>query len=103
MPRAWWTPRDVDVVLVKSRCWQQWSGASLYPRQIALLHRLLDGFTGKLTSTKWATIAKCSADTALRDINELVALGVLRKSAAGGRNTSYELLDPANGGCGLRP
>ncbi|MCY1240445.1 hypothetical protein D9M72_532930 [compost metagenome] len=62
-------------------------------RQTKLLNRLLDGFDGKLTSSKWAAIAKCSADTALRDINELVALGVLRKSGAGGRSTSYELAE----------
>ena len=55
---------------------------------------LLDGFDGKLTSRKWATIAKCSSDTALRDINELVERGVLRRSEAGGRSTSYELNVP---------
>ena len=60
-------------------------------RQIKLLNKLLDGFDGKLTSSKWATIGKCSQDTALRDINELVACGVLRKSATSGRSTSYEL------------
>jgi Fic family protein len=52
---------------------------------------LLDGFDGKLTNSKWAAIAKCSADTALRDINELVKLGVLRKTSSGGRSTAYEL------------
>ena len=56
-----------------------------------LLNRLLDGFDGKLNSSKWAAIAKCSPDTALRDINELLARGILQKSAAGGRSTSYEL------------
>lgn len=60
-------------------------------RQLKLLNRLLDGFEGKLTSSKWAAIAKCSPDTALRDINDLLARGVLRKSEAGGRSTSYEL------------
>lgn len=60
-------------------------------RQIKLVNRLLDGFDGKLTSSKWAAIAKCSEDTALRDINELVQLGALRKSESGGRGTSYEL------------
>ena len=54
---------------------------------------MLDGFEGKLTSSKWAAIAKCSPDTALRDINELLAHGVLRKSASGGRSTSYELTE----------
>jgi Fic family protein len=63
----------------------------LNERQAKLLNRLLDGFEGKLTSSKWASIAKCSPDTALRDISELIALGILRKSTAGGRSTSYEL------------
>ena len=60
-------------------------------RQIKLLNRLLDGFDGKLTTSKWAAIAKCSPDTALRDIGQLLELGVLRKSPGGGRSTSYEL------------
>jgi len=62
-------------------------------RQIKLLNKLLDGFDGKLTSSKWAAIAKCSQDTALRDISDLLAKGVLVKSAASGRSTSYELAD----------
>ena len=53
--------------------------------------RLLDSFAGKLTSAKWASIATCSSDTALRDINELLARGVLRKLEGGGRSTGYEL------------
>ncbi|RDU97073.1 Fic family protein [Trinickia dinghuensis] len=87
--------RTLDGVLVKARFWQRWGGASLNERQTKLLNRLLDGFDGKLTSSKWAAIAKCSADTALRDINDLLARGVLRKSDAGGRSTGYELADGA--------
>lgn len=60
-------------------------------RQVKLINRLLDGFDGKLTSSKWAAIGKCSADTALRDITDLLDRGVLPKSEAGGRSTSYEL------------
>jgi len=60
-------------------------------RQLKLLSRLLDGFEGKLTSGKWAAIAKCSADTALRDISDLLARGVLVKAAGGGRSTHYAL------------
>ncbi len=52
-----------------------------------------DGFEGKLSNSKWATIAKCSQDTALRDINNLLTRGVLRKTEAGGRSTCYELND----------
>lgn len=81
----------VDHVLVKARFWQRWAGTAMNERQIKLANRLLDGFEGKLTSSKWAAMAKCSADTALRDINELVQTGALRKSESGGRSTSYEL------------
>ncbi|WP_025139457.1 Fic family protein [Achromobacter sp. DH1f] len=84
--------RTLDAVLGKARFWQRVSGAALNERQVNVLNRLLDGFEGKLTSSKWAALAKCSADTALRDINELMALGVLRRSGAGGRSTSYELV-----------
>ena len=83
---------SLDSVLHKARFWQHVSGASLNERQVKVLNRLLDGFEGKLTSSKWAALAKCSTDTALRDINELVALGVLQRSQSGGRSTSYELL-----------
>ena len=81
----------LDAVLAKARFWQRWATTPLNERQVKLLNKLLDGFDGKLTSSKWAAIAKCSPDTALRDINDLLALGVLRKSHAGGRSTSYVL------------
>ena len=86
----------LDAVLAKTRFWQRWGAPTSTPlneRQVKLVNRLLDGFEGKLTSSKWAAIAKCSPDTALRDITDLLARGVLRKSAAGGRSTSYELND----------
>ena len=79
-------------VLAKARFWQHWAGTPLNDRQIKLLNKLLDGFDGKLTSSKWAAIGKCSQDTALRDITELVERGVLKKSEASGRSTSYELM-----------
>lgn len=78
-------------VLAKAKFWQRWSGTPMNQRQIKLLNRLLDSFEGKLTSSKWAAIAKCSPDTALRDINDLLDNGVLKKSESGGRSTSYEL------------
>lgn len=81
----------LDNVLAKTRFWQRLAGMPLNERQTKLLDRLLDGFDGKLTSSKWAAIAKCSPDTALRDINELIALGVLRRAQGGGRSTAYEL------------
>ena len=81
----------LDTVLARTRFWQRWPTASLNERQVELVNRMLDGFDGKLTSSKWAAIAKCSPDTALRDISDLLARGVVRKSEAGGRSTSYEL------------
>ncbi|HEY4802853.1 MAG TPA: Fic family protein [Paraburkholderia sp.] len=81
----------LDAVLAKARFWRDWATTPFNERQVKLLNRLLDGFDGKLTSGKWAAIARCSSDTALRDINDLVARGVLRKAEGGGRSTSYEL------------
>ena len=81
----------LDEVLFKARFWQRWTGTPFNARQLKVLNRLLDGFDGRLTSSKWAAIAKCSADTALRDITALLELGVLRRSAGGGRSTGYEL------------
>ncbi len=78
-------------VLGKARFWQHWAGTPMNARQIKLLNQLLDGFDGKLTSSKWAAIGKCSQDTALRDISELVERGVLNKSQASGRSTSYDV------------
>jgi len=83
--------KNLGVVLAKARLWQRWATTPLNARQVKLLNRLLDGFEGKLTSSKWAAIGKCSPDTALREINELLVLGVLRKTAGGGRSTAYEL------------
>ncbi len=83
--------RTLDTVLAKAPFWQRWATTPLNARQVKLLNRLLDGFDGKLTTSKWAAIAKCSPDTALRDIGEVLALGVLRNCAARGRSTSYEL------------
>lgn len=78
-------------VLQKSDFWNRYSKTLLNERQTKLLNRLLDGLEGKLTSSKWAKMAKCSKDTAIRDINDLLSKGILQKQAAGGRSTSYEL------------
>jgi Fic family protein len=87
---------NLETIHYKSRFWQHWASHALNDRQIKLLHRLLDGFDGKLTSNKWSLIGKCSMDTALRDINELIALGILEKMASGGRSTSYQLARKSN-------
>ncbi|MFG1792005.1 Fic family protein [Nocardia sp. NPDC049149] len=84
----------VDAVLTKARFWRRWVQTPMNARQIAMLNRLLDGFHGNLTTRKWAIITKSSQDSALRDINELVELGVLQRSNSGGRSTSYELIQP---------
>jgi Fic family protein len=78
-------------VLDKAQFWQRWAGTPMNERQAKVLNRLLDGFEGKLTNAKWAALGKCSADTALRDINDLLVRGVLRRLEGGGRSTGYEL------------
>jgi len=83
-------------VLRKARFWGKHSGIDLNQRQRDVLNLLLDGFTGKLTSSKWAKIEKCSTDTALRDITDLVERGILVKEASGGRSTSYSLADTSS-------
>ncbi|TJW43745.1 MAG: Fic family protein [Mesorhizobium sp.] len=78
-------------VLRKARFWEAKAGQPLNERQRKVVNRLLDGFEGKLTSSKWAALTKTSPDTALRDINDLVARGILVRDEAGGRSTSYSL------------
>jgi len=78
-------------VLFKAEFWKKHTHTSLNDRQKKLVNKLLDGFEGKLTSTKWARIAKCSKDSAVRDLNDLIIKDVLSKESAGGRSTSYIL------------
>ncbi|RLP21860.1 Fic family protein [Mesorhizobium sp. YM1C-6-2] len=84
-------------VLRKARFWDAMTGQPLNERQRKVINRLLDGFEGKLTSSKWATLTKTSPDTALRDITDLVARGMLVKDEAGGRSTSYSLASLGEG------
>jgi Fic family protein len=79
-------------VLGKARFWERYAGADFNDRQWRVINRLLDGFDGKLTTSKWAKLVKTSQDTALRDIDDLVRRGVLAKDAGGGRSTSYSLV-----------
>ena len=83
--------RTLASVLGKARFWEAIEGQPLNERQRAMLNRLLDGFEGKLTSSKWAVLTKSSQDTALRDITGLIERGVLVRDPAGGRSTSYSL------------
>ncbi|GJG95495.1 Fic family protein [Cupriavidus pauculus] len=92
----------LDDVLAKARFWQHWAMQPLNARQVKVLNRLLDGFDGKLTSSKYAAIAKCSGDTALRDLTDLVEQGVLGRAAGGGRSTSYELAAVPSGADGRK-
>ncbi|MGM8897342.1 MULTISPECIES: Fic family protein [unclassified Psychrobacter] len=80
-----------DKILSKAKFWQIHREQALNVRQVKMLNILLTDFYGKLTTKKWATMMKCSADTALRDINDLVEKGMLQKSEASGRSTSYEI------------
>lgn len=78
-------------VFAKAHFWEKHRDAKLNDRQRIMLNRLLDGFEGKLNTSKWAKIAKCSQDTALRDIEGLIQSGILEKEVGGGRSTSYAL------------
>ncbi len=80
-------------VLKRAHFWSSFAQVALNERQSKVLNILLDKFEGKLTSSKWAKLAKCSQDTAHRDISELVERGILKKDAAGGRSTSYSLVE----------
>lgn len=81
----------LGTVLAKARFWERFATEPLNKRQIAILNRVLDGIVGKLTTSRWAKMAKCSQDTAHRDIVDLIRRGILRRDAAGGRSTSYSL------------
>ncbi|HEX3971086.1 MAG TPA: Fic family protein [Stellaceae bacterium] len=83
----------LSATLMKARFWERHAAARFNERQRTMLARLLDGFDGKLTSSKWASIAKCSQDTAARDIDALIKFGILVKDGAGGRSTSYSLVE----------
>lgn len=85
------TVETLAAVLKKARFWETHQTTLFNPRQRLIINKLMDGFDGKLTSSKWAKIAKSSQDTALRDIQDLIDRGVLIKESAGGRSTSYVL------------
>lgn len=80
-------------ILLKNEFWSIHENTVLNERQRLVLNKLLDGFEGKLKSSKWAKIARCSPDTALRDIKDLIDKGILRQEKQGGRSTNYELTD----------
>ena len=84
------TDELLNKVLFKANFWKKHAMTTFNDRQTKMLNKLLDGFDGKLTSSKWAKISKCSKDTAIRDIQDLIKKEVLMKEAEGGRSTNYE-------------
>jgi hypothetical protein len=80
-------------VLLKAKRWDQINREPVNERQRKILNRLIDGFEGKLTTSKYGKIAKCSEDTALRDIQSLIKRGILTQNEGGGRSTSYSLAE----------
>lgn len=87
------TEESIKTVLRKSEFWDKHKETDLNSRQRLMINKLFDGFDGKLKSSKWAKIAKCSPDTALRDIKDLIEKGILKQENSGGRSTNYELTD----------
>ena len=88
---------DLANVLRKAQVWERINEASVNERQRKVINRLLDGFEGKLTTSKYARIVNSSEDTALRDIKNLIDRGVLVRNEGGGRSVSYRLVEPCNG------
>ena len=91
------TEEILSKVLYKAEFWKLHSTTILNERQQKMINKLLDGFNGKLTSSKWGKINKCSQDTALRDIQDLIKKNILQKEASGGRSTNYELIKMPGG------
>ena len=85
------TDKTLKRVLTKSKFWDKHTLTPINERQRLIINKLFDSFDGKLNSSKWAKITKCSADTALRDINDLIRKNILLRDEAGGRSTSYNL------------
>ena len=85
------TDENLSGVLKKAKYWEQHAQTTLNVRQREILNKMFEGFFGKMSSSKWAKMGKCSADTALRDIQDLISKGMLEKDGAGGRSTNYQL------------
>ena len=81
----------IERTLQKMAYWETFREVDINERQRKVINRLWDGFEGKLTSSKWAKMCRCSQDTALRDINDLISKGMLRNSGEGGRSSNYLL------------
>ena len=91
------TEETLSKILHKAEFWKIHSTTILNDRQQKIINRLLDGIDGKLTSSKWGKINKCSQDTALRDIQDLIKKDILQKESSGGRSTNYEMKEMPGG------
>lgn len=87
------TGKTIEKVLYKTEFWDKHKHTELNSRQRLMINMLFDGFDGKLKTSKWAKISKCSPDTALRDIKDLINKGILKQEQSGGRSTNYELCE----------
>ncbi len=87
------TEEGINPVLYKADFWDKHKNTELNVRQRLMLNKILDGFEGKLKTSKWAKITKCSQDSALRDIKDLIKKEILRQEKSGGRSTNYQLVD----------
>lgn len=87
------TDQRLQLVLKKTKFWDTHATMLINERQRLMINKLFDGFDGKLTSSKWAKINKCSSDTALRDIQDLIKKEILKKEDAGGRSSNYLLVE----------
>jgi Fic family protein len=85
------TDKRLQSVLQKTKFWDTHANTLINERQRLMINKLFDGFEGKLSTSKWAKITKCSPDTALRDIQDLMKKGILISEGAGGRSTNYLL------------
>jgi len=82
----------MHTVMRKNEFWKLHEKTEINVRQRKMLNRMFDGLEGKLQTSKWAKMTKCSSDTALRDIRDLMTKGILRQETSGGRSTNYELV-----------
>jgi Fic family protein len=89
----WATQTSTQRIFRKTEFWKIHESTVFNERQRLVLNKIFEGFDGKLKSSKWAKMAKCSPDTALRDIKDLIDKGILRQEGEGGRSTNYELAD----------
>ncbi|MCL2032410.1 MAG: Fic family protein [Methanomassiliicoccaceae archaeon] len=91
------TEESMQNILLKAAFWEKYKDVVINERQRLMINKLFDGFSGNLTTSKWAKITKCSADTALRDIKDLIEKGILITDKAGGRSANYKLVHQAAG------